>query len=143
MNRRSVELRLENLRFERADVAEKIKRAQDAGMGGADLANAMLKLSVLDGRVMEREEELEAEKTSPRYGDPIRVNGMWSTRVPLVGSVEEANKLLALRGTESPQRVWAGREFREKEATQSTVSAMDGRSPHIPPEERKPGSNTL
>jgi len=143
MNRRSIEMRLEILRAEHAALAEKIKKTQDNGAERADVANAMLELSVLEGRIAEREDELETERENVRYGEPIRVNGMWSVRVPVVGSVEEANKLLALRGTESPQRVWAGREVREKEATQAAVSAMDGRSPHIPPEERREGKNTL
>ena len=83
----------------------------------------------------------------PGYGKLLRcADGIHRPKLPIFVSVEERTAALDNRagtGTLSESDIRRAREFRAKEDAEISIRNMDGRSPHIPEEERKQPRGTL
>src|SRR3989304_2027689 len=109
------------------------------------IAELMLKYTDVEARMDEIRLWEKAEEENPRYGTQVRVNGMWRPKLPEFGSLERALEAMnsPTGGGHSAAAVKAAREFRSSEDARETVRSLDGRSPLVPEEERKPFNTTL
>jgi len=84
----------------------------------------------------------------PGYGKLIRfADGTRGPKLPTFASAEERtialeNREGTLTGLSGPD-VRRAREFRAREDAEVSIRSMDGRSPYIPEDERKPPRGTL
>ena len=125
-----------------------LKQVSEAGARGPEkpvIAELMLKYPDVEARMDEIHLWEKAEEQNPRYGTQIRVNGMWRPKLPEFGSLERALEAMnsPTGGGHSAAAVRAAREFRSSEDARETVRSLDGRSPLVPEEERKPFNTTL
>ncbi len=146
MNDQARKFRLQELEAERQFLVTQIEDAKKECQDRAIIAEKMLKYTDLEARIDEINLWTVADEKSARYGTQIRVNGMWQPKLPVYGSVEEA--LEAMNSPDggfghSAGAVRAAREMRAKEDYQGCVWSLDGRSPLIPEDERKPFNITL
>ena len=144
MDQRRLELRilylkrnifkLENTKSKLSEVAD-IRRIEDAILG-------------IQGGINELKQWSREIDLDPGYGKLIRfADGTRGPKLPTFVSVEERTMALENRaGTNtglSEAGVRRAREFRAKEDAEVTIRNMDGRSPYIPEDERKPPRGTL
>lgn len=146
MNHRALEMRLQDLEDRLVILHEKIQEAKKAEAERSVIGDLMMKYTAVEAQMGEIRAWQKADEKDPKYGTQVRVNGMWRPRLPVFGSVDEA-----LEAMNSPdggfgattRAIAAARAWRAERDAQETVYALDGRSPLLPEDERKPFNTTL
>ena len=126
--------KLENTKSELSEVVD-IRRIEDAILG-------------IQGGISELKQWSREIDLDPGYGKLMRCSdGVHRPKMPVFVNAEERAAALDNRaGTTtglSESDVRRAREFRAKEDGEVSIRNMDGRSPYIPEDERKPPRGTL
>lgn len=146
MRHRPLEMRLQDLEDQLVMLHEQIQAAKRDEVGKDVIGELMLKYTAVEARMDENRLWQKADEESPKYGTQIRVAGVWQPKLPVFGSVEKA--LEVMKDPEghygaSARAVVAARAWRAHTDAQETANTLNGRSPLLPPEERKPFNTTL
>jgi len=146
MRHRALELRLQELELRQVFLEGQIDEAKASGAEKGVIGELMTQYVDVSARKDEILQWQKEDSASPKYGTQVRVDGMWRPKLPEFGSMEKALEALASpsggKGW-SASAVRAARERQTQGDTQEVIRALDGRSPLLPEDERKPFVTTL
>lgn len=145
MRHRALQQRLEDLQVQEEILVKQIDTAKETQEKSA-VGELMLQYAALKARQDEVSLWMAAEESSPKYGTQVRTDGMWRPKLPEFGSIDKALEAMNSPtggGIHSVAAMLSAREFRTVEDTREAVRALDGRSPLMPENERKPFNTTL
>jgi len=146
MRPQALVLRLADLEVQEEILAKKIDSAKAEEQDKAIIGEMMLEYAGIKARQDEILQWQKSAEADPRYGTPVRVNGMWRPKLPEFGSIEKALEVMSAPNGTCPHTVdgvYAAREHLTVESATEAVRAMNGRSPLIPEDERRPFNTTL
>ena len=144
MDQRRLEMRMDYLMRTVAELKHKKSKMTEV----ADMRRIEDDILGLQGGIKELKQWSRELDLDPGYGKLMRcTDGKHRPKLPVFRSKEERGAALDNRkGTLtglSESDVRRAREFRAREDAEISIKNMDGRSPYIPEEERKPPRGTL
>jgi uncharacterized coiled-coil protein SlyX len=146
MRHRALELRLQELELRQVFLKQQIDEAKTSGAEKSAIGELMTQYVDVSARMDEIRQWQKTDAESPKYGTQVRVDGMWRPKLPVFGSMEKALESLTSPDGGfglSPSAVRAARERQTQGDTQEAIRALDGRSPLLPEDERKPFNTTI
>ena len=145
MNHRTLEMRLQELELKQAHLEKGIDEAKASGADKEVIGKLVMEYVDISARKSEILQWQEETAKDPKYGSHMRINGMWHPKLPMFGSVEKALEAMHSPAGWFPNAdaVKAAREFNARTDVQGMLRALDGRSPLLPEEERKPFNTTI
>lgn len=139
---REFQVRMQMLDMDRYRIEQQYKIAKAQGAPNSVLLFIIKERAYIQGRLDECKAYVETSvEAEPRYGEVHRVDGVLVPKLPTFGSPEAIEEALRTReGTPEykPKEIAAAREWRHRHDAQEQARLMDGHSPFVPEEERKP-----